>query len=194
MLQEKYINDKEKSFILIHFSLFVKQAIFAYVNHAPMRSWNQPVLRNDGKVSCSRKQRVPLMGLELQTDKHPLITSRTRYPLRPSKKIESMKRNQRKTGNHSKFLFLCRLPLQYQMASLSRLRGRTQWVNAKWSYMLLYSIVVRTFLHSPPSTWSVQSRVTIKVSASNKQKENTFKFVAHSKIKPQHETTGIIFF
>ena len=74
------------------------------------------------------------------------------------------------------------------------MRDTTQWVNAKWSYMLLYSIVVRTLLHSPPSTWSVQSRVTIKVSACSKEKENTFKFVAHSKIKPQHETTGIIFF
>jgi len=24
----------------------VKQAIYAYVNHAPIRSWNQPVLSN----------------------------------------------------------------------------------------------------------------------------------------------------
>ena len=33
-------------FILIYFSLIVKQAIFfAYVNHARIRSWNQPVLR-----------------------------------------------------------------------------------------------------------------------------------------------------
>jgi len=33
-------------FILIYFSLIVKQAIFAYVNHALIRSWNQPVLSN----------------------------------------------------------------------------------------------------------------------------------------------------
>jgi len=29
----------------------VKQAIFAYVNHARIRSWNQPVLSNEDKVS-----------------------------------------------------------------------------------------------------------------------------------------------
>ena len=87
MLQEKW----SISFILIYFSLIVKHAIFAYVNHDSMRSWNQPVLRNDGKVSCSRKQRVPLMGLEMTTDKHPLITSQKRYPLRTSKEIEKEK-------------------------------------------------------------------------------------------------------
>ena len=54
----------------------------AYVNHAQIRSWNQPVLSNEGKVSCSRKQRGPLIGLELTTDRYPLITSQTRYPLR----------------------------------------------------------------------------------------------------------------
>ena len=30
--------------------------------HARIRSWNQPVLGNKGKVSCSRKQRWPLIG------------------------------------------------------------------------------------------------------------------------------------
>jgi len=55
--------------------LIAKQVIFAYVNHARIRSWNQPVLSNEGKVSCSTKQRQPLMGLELKTDKHPRITS-----------------------------------------------------------------------------------------------------------------------
>ena len=34
----------------------MKQAILSYV-------WNQPVLSNEGKVSCSRKQREHLMGL-----------------------------------------------------------------------------------------------------------------------------------
>jgi len=38
-------------------SLIVKQVIFAYVNHARIRSWNQPVLSNEGEVPCSRKQR-----------------------------------------------------------------------------------------------------------------------------------------
>ena len=118
MLQEKW----SISFILIYFSLIVKHAIFAYVTHSPICSWNQPVLSNESKVSCSRKQRVPLMGLELTTDKHPLITSQTCYPLRTSKEIESMKRNQRKTGIYSKFILLCRLPLRYKYASLSRMR------------------------------------------------------------------------
>ena len=47
--------------------------------HARIRSWNQPVLSNKGKVSCSMKQRGPLMGLETQ-DLH--ITSQTCNPLR----------------------------------------------------------------------------------------------------------------
>jgi len=50
-------------FILTYFSSIVKQAMFAYVNHAQIRSWNQPVLSNEGKVSCPRKQRGPLLGL-----------------------------------------------------------------------------------------------------------------------------------
>ena len=37
-------------------------------NHDRSRSWNQPVLINEGKVSCSRKQREPLMGFEPTTD------------------------------------------------------------------------------------------------------------------------------
>jgi len=53
----------------------VKQAVCAYVNHARIRSWNQPVLRNEGKVSCSSKQLEPLMGFELTTDMHPPIAS-----------------------------------------------------------------------------------------------------------------------
>ena len=40
--------------ILIYFSLIVKQAICAYVNHARICSWNPPVLSNEGKCkSCS---------------------------------------------------------------------------------------------------------------------------------------------
>ena len=44
--------------------------MFAYVIHARIRSWNQPVLSNEGKgkVSCSRKQQGPLLGLKLTTD------------------------------------------------------------------------------------------------------------------------------
>jgi len=44
----------------------VKQAIFAYVNQVRIRSWNQPVLSNEDKVSCSRKQQEPLMGFQTQ--------------------------------------------------------------------------------------------------------------------------------
>ena len=68
----------------------MKQAMFAYVNHAQILSWNQPILSNEGKVSCSRKQGWLLLGLELTTDRHPSTTSQTRYPLRhaaPQKKL-----------------------------------------------------------------------------------------------------------
>jgi len=54
-----------------YFCSIVKQTLFAYVNHAGIRSWNQPVLSNQSKVSCSRKQRGSLMGLELTTDRYP---------------------------------------------------------------------------------------------------------------------------
>jgi len=43
----------------------VKQAMLAYVNHARICSWYQPVLSNEGKVSCSRKQQMPLKILQL---------------------------------------------------------------------------------------------------------------------------------
>ena len=67
--------------ILIYFSLIVKQAMFACVNHARICSWNQPVLSNKRQVSCSRKRLEPLIGLELTPDRHPTITSQTGYPL-----------------------------------------------------------------------------------------------------------------
>ena len=54
--------------------------MFDYVNR--IRFWNKPVLSNKGKVSCSGKQRGPMLGLELTTDRHPPTTSQTRYPLR----------------------------------------------------------------------------------------------------------------
>ena len=56
--------------------------MFAYVNHAPIHSWNQPVLSNEGKVSYSRKEQGPLLRLKLTTDRHPSTKSQTRYPLR----------------------------------------------------------------------------------------------------------------
>jgi len=86
---QNYINIKLKTFaasyfvhVLICFSSIVKQVLFAYVNHAQICSWNQPVLSNEGKVYCSRKQRELLIKLKLTTDRHPPITSQTRYPLR----------------------------------------------------------------------------------------------------------------
>jgi len=60
--------------------LIVKHAILAYVNHARIHSWNQPVLSNEGNVSCSRKQWECLIWHELMTDRHPPTTSETRYP------------------------------------------------------------------------------------------------------------------
>jgi len=47
----------------------VKPANFAYINHDRNRSWNQQVVNNEGKVSCSRKTREPLIGLELTTNR-----------------------------------------------------------------------------------------------------------------------------
>jgi len=43
----------------------VKQASFAYVNHARVRSWYKPVLSNESKVYWSREQREPLVELTL---------------------------------------------------------------------------------------------------------------------------------
>ena len=57
-------------FILIYFSKIVKQENLAYVNHARIRSWNQPVLSNESSFLL-KEQREPLMGLEL-TDIHRL--------------------------------------------------------------------------------------------------------------------------
>jgi len=47
-LKETYV---KHYFLLIHFSLIVKQPIFDYVNNGIIRSWNQPVLTNEGKVN-----------------------------------------------------------------------------------------------------------------------------------------------
>ena len=41
--------------------------LFYFENHARICSWNQPVLSNKGKVSCSRKQQGLLMGLKPTT-------------------------------------------------------------------------------------------------------------------------------
>jgi len=38
---------------------------YDYVNQVRICSWNQPLLSNEGKYSCSMKQPVPLKGFEL---------------------------------------------------------------------------------------------------------------------------------
>jgi len=67
----------------------VKQAIFAYVNHARIRSWNQPVLSNEGKVSCSRKQREPLIWLSRLTGINRLRVRRTTHCATPPQSFHS---------------------------------------------------------------------------------------------------------
>ena len=54
--QKHVLNNVVRVISYYSFSLIVKQARFACINHAPIRSWNQPVLRNEGNVSYSRKQ------------------------------------------------------------------------------------------------------------------------------------------
>ena len=54
-------------------------AMFDYVNHARIRSLDQTVVSNESKVSCSRKQRGPLMGLELTTIIHRLQVRRATH-------------------------------------------------------------------------------------------------------------------
>ena len=75
----KIKNCRNRLKYLFNFSLIVKQGLFANVDKARICSWNKPVLSNEGKVSCSRKQREPLMGFELMTDRHPWIMSQMRY-------------------------------------------------------------------------------------------------------------------
>ena len=73
------------SFFSLYKSILVRlwnKQLYAYVNHARIRSWIQPVLSNESKVSYSMKQREPLMRLEFTTDRYPPITSQTRYQLR----------------------------------------------------------------------------------------------------------------
>jgi len=45
----------------------VKQAIIASLYFAWICSLNQPVLSNEGTVSCLRKQQGPLIGFKLTT-------------------------------------------------------------------------------------------------------------------------------
>ena len=99
----------------------MKQALFAYVNHARIRSWNQPVLSNESKVSCSRNKRGPLMGLELMTDKYPSITSQTRYPLRHAASMYVFN-----NGSHTKDM-LSLLLIQTLLKTIQILHSSTNW-------------------------------------------------------------------
>ena len=79
------------------------QASFAYFNHARIRSWNQPVLSNEGTVSCSQKHREPLMGLELTTVRLPSTTRQTRYQLHHAASVVHKLRNSVLHPTFSKF-------------------------------------------------------------------------------------------
>ena len=50
------------------FQFACERSKFAQVTHACVRSWNQPVLSNSSKESCSKKHRQPSIGFELMTD------------------------------------------------------------------------------------------------------------------------------
>ena len=52
--------------------------MFVNVNHAQIRSCDQPIHINKDTFFCSRKYREPLVRLELTTDRHP-CTSQTSY-------------------------------------------------------------------------------------------------------------------
>jgi len=56
-LMHKTCTNKRDDLNVVCFSSIVKQALVAYVIHARIRSWNQPVLNNEGKDYFSRKQR-----------------------------------------------------------------------------------------------------------------------------------------
>jgi len=74
--------------------------MFAYVNQAWISSWNQPVLSNEGKVSCSMKQRGALLELELTTDRHPPTTSRTHYLLRHAAPYAALRKSSDNQQQH----------------------------------------------------------------------------------------------
>ena len=125
--------------MLINFSLIVKQAIFADVNHAWIRSsWDQPVLSNEGKVYCSRKQRGPLIGLELTTDRHPPIMNQTCYPLRHAAPFKTL------TGGEMPIT----LPETQMIMKYKKCACVCSRVNARELYLLLYSIAITAHLLS----------------------------------------------
>ena len=114
--------------------------MFAYVNHARMRSWNQPVLSNDGKASCSRKQRGPLLGLELTTDRHPPTTSQTRYPLLETVEFRAQNIEVSLVSVNRSFIDLCCSLVVYLRSmrpcmANSKLRCHRRW---QWPFPSLF--------------------------------------------------------
>ena len=75
---------------LVHTTLFLfdcESNTSAYVNHTQIRSLNQPVVSNAGRVSCSRGEKEPLIGFQLMSDMNPPITCETRQPLRHAPRL-----------------------------------------------------------------------------------------------------------
>ena len=106
--------------------------MLAYVNHARIRSLNQLVLSNQGKVSCSRNQWEPLIGLELMTDRHPLSESHAQptapcRPLRPcpSKVSELM-------------IIMQGRSVEHEFSQTIELRNNTNIMTTKSIYMILH--------------------------------------------------------
>ena len=75
-----YVFSYLKSMFFVVFLRYLKRGLIIYSNQSSIkpsfyfssivnqiRSRNQPVLINRGKVSCSKKQRGPMMGLESTT-------------------------------------------------------------------------------------------------------------------------------
>ena len=67
----------------IFFSLDLKQAILLiHVSHFQIHWYSKPVLSNESKVSGSRKQQDSLLVFKPIPDRHLLIESQSRLPLR----------------------------------------------------------------------------------------------------------------
>jgi len=63
------------------FSSIMKQAFFAYVNHARIRSWNHPVLSSVGKVFLHKETSGAFHGARTHDWQASTDSSQTRYPL-----------------------------------------------------------------------------------------------------------------
>ena len=59
---------KQDQFIQVLITQCLLYYICLCISHSS--SWNQPVLSNESKVSCSRKEQEPSIELEMTTDRH----------------------------------------------------------------------------------------------------------------------------